>query len=402
VLAPGAVTHVAVAPVAGAVVHGVVTVAAIAGLAVVGVAAAVLIARAAVAGTEALAGGLVRLRDAMQDAEQRRIQAECVAIEAEACWEAAARAAVRANSELRVVRAALRRAGASGDPSCPPLPSPVPVAGRSLAGVLAETERVTRDLQVARAFLAEHRRRTARRIAESARTGTAERTDPAPKSTRDIADRPRPEAPRLPEPDPGVVAEIDQLLADVPEDAEPRELTQLHAAAAEARRAPAFWLPQLASAVEQLRVNTARARRHAAEAAEYLEGIAAIDIDPTDPHVSSVLAGLNDVVAGQRDMSESLRDDARLLIADGELAAANRLLADRLRECFRADGFDVRSTSAAGNYEVLEVTRAGLPLHSARVSVGRGEISHRTSVGGAPESPDQPRTHRGWCDGVSA
>jgi hypothetical protein len=224
--------------------------------------------------------------------------------------------------------------------------------------VLADIERVGGELETARAHVAARSRQAARRIAESVRV------------------------------EPGT-AEIEDLLARVDEDAGPSELADVYAAAEEARRAPAFWLPQLASAVEQLRTNAARARRHAAEAAQYLEGIAAIGVDPTDPHVSSVVAGLNDVVARQRDLSESLRDDARLLIADGERAAANRLLAARLRERFRADGFDVRS-AGDGRYDTLSLSRPGQPGLCAQVTVGRGEIRHRTIADGGVD-------HADWC-----
>lgn len=346
VLAPGAVIHVAVAPVTGTAVDD--------------VAATVLISRAAVAGASAPAG-------------PARLPGADVVIEAEACWEAAARAAVRANSDLRVVRAAVRRTDTVGDSGCPPVPSPVPIGGRSLDEVLADTERVDARLGTVRVFLAERSRQAAARIAESVRLrpGSTGRASPA-------------------------AAEIEHLLTMVDADAGAGELADVYAAAEEARRAPAFWLPQLTAAVEQLRTNTARARRHAAEAAQYLEGIAAIDVDPTGPYVSSVVAGLNDVVARERDLSESLRDDARLLIADGERAAANRLLADRLRARFRADGFDVRNVGDAGSREVFELTRPGRPGHCARVSVGRGEIRHRTVV-------DRGVDHRAdveWCTTV--
>jgi hypothetical protein len=314
VLAPGALTHLAVAPSTGSVLTP--------------VAAAVLTARAAVAGVEALAGGL-------EDAHRRAGMA------AEARWEAAGRAAVHANSAALVLSAALRRAGAASNPACPPTPVALQLAGRSLTDVLAHAERVAAELTAARRYLAQYRRRAA---------GGAVR-------------------------DPG---EIDDLLGTAPADAEPEELADLYAAAAASRAAPELWRPQLALAVEQLRTNAARARRHATEAAAYLDGIAALDVDPADPQVRRVRAGLNEVVAGERDLSESLRDDTRLMIAAGERNAANRLLADRLGERFRADGFVVRILPKAGPYEVIEVTRPGRPLHRSQVTVGRGRISSRT------------------------
>jgi len=346
----------------------------------------------------------------MRDSERRAVAAECAAIEREACWEAAARAAVRANTEVRVVRAALRRAGVAGDPDCPPMPSPVPVQGRSLLAVLADAERAAQQLDDVRSFLAAHRRREASRIARSVRARTAAPAParPAPASpaatpstaTSERAPTPAGPGHQIPEPSPAVVAEIDRLLALVDDDAGPAELANAYAAAEEARRAPAFWLPQLARVVEELCANTARARRYADEAAAYLEGIAAIGVDPTDPLVSSVVAGLNEVVVRERDLSESLREDARLLIANGERAAAEQLFAERLRESLRADGFDVHSSGESGRYEVLELTRQDRPRHSARVSIGRGEIRHRTTVGRAPVSADHRRLDAEWCAAV--
>jgi hypothetical protein len=354
VLAPGALTHLAVAPSAGSVLSG--------------IAATSLIARVAVAGPEALANGL-------RDARHLRLHP---AGPAEASWEATARAAIQANSEVRVLQAALRRAG---DPAGLLLPPPVRLDGRSLGDVLADAEKVTGELDAARAYLAEHRRRTARRIAGSGRRRPPSHP-PALAAGRPV--------------DPGVPVEVDQLLATVPEDAEPDELADVYAAAAAARTAPAFWLPQLAMVVEQLRTNGARTRRRATEAAGYVEGIVAIDVDPADPHVQAVVAALDEVVARQRDLSESLRDEARLMIANGERTAAGRLLADRLRDRLRADGFQLRTVGDPGEYEVIELTSPGRPEQAAYVRVGRGEISYRTVVRRA----DQHRTDAEWCEAV--
>lgn len=352
VLAAGALTHLAVAPQPGA--------------ALTDAAAAVLVARAAVTSAP----------DVGDSAD------------AEACWASAARAAVRVNSSLRVLRAELSRAGLTGDPGCPPTPPPVRLAGQSLADVAAGTERLAVAVAAAREYLTEHRRRTARVIADSARSRAADGTRPAAA-------------------DPDVHADIDRLLAGVPEDAEPNELAGVHAAAEAARTESAVWHPELRTAVEQLRSNAERGRRRAIEAAGYLEGLAAIDaanleglaaIDagPADERAHRLLRDLDEVVAGRRDLSESLRDDARLLIAHGEIDAAVRLLAHRLQDHLRADGVDVRVLGRSGDRSLIESTGWA---RSCRVAVGRGEISYRIGAaagGAAPGGADAD-----WCDAVA-
>jgi len=355
-LAPGVMTHVAVAAGTGS------------GPSVV--AATVLIARAAVAGIDALARGPYEARH-RSDAD------------AEASWDAAGRAVVHANSEVRVLRDALRRVDvAAGLPA----PRPVPLAGRSLDEVLADVGTVLEQVTAVRAYLAEHHRRTARRIAGfggSRVAGTAGQG--TCRSGPGAAARP-------PEPHPRVSAEVERLLATAPGDVEPAELAAVYAAAGEK---PARGLPELRMAVEQLRANADRTRRHASEAAAYLEGIAAIDVDPAGPRVRLV-AALDEAVAGRRDLSESLRDDARLLIANGERTAANRLLADRLRERLRTDGFDVRTVDRSAEHELIELTRPERPEHTGRVRVGRGEISYRTAG-----SADHRGTDEQWGEAVA-
>jgi hypothetical protein len=371
VLAPGAMTHVAVAPGAGSGLSG--------------LAATVLIARAAVVGVEALASGL-------HDARHRRHRA---VTDAEACWDAAGRAAVHANSEVRVLLDALRRVDVAGNPAGHPSPQPVPLAGRSLGEVLADAEKMLEQVTAVRTYIAEHRHGTARRMTDSTRDRAAAG---AGLSTRPTEPRPEPAAAarRPQEPHPDVGAEVDRLLATVPGDVGPTELAGVYAAAVGARETAGSRLPELRMAVEQLRTNAARTRRHATEAAAYLEGIAAIDVDPAEPRVRRVVAGLDEVVAGLRDLSESLRDDARLLIANGEHAAANRLLADRLRKRLRADGFDVRTVDRSGQHEVIELTRPERPAHTGRVRVGRGEISYRTTG-----STDHGDTDAEWGEAVA-
>lgn len=343
VLAAGAMTHVVVAPTAGS--------------SLTRPAATVLVARAA----------------AEPDAVHR---ANRTGADAEDRWGAAARAAVRANGEARILRVALRRAEVAGDPAAPPAPRPVQFVGRSLDEVTADAERTVAECTAVRSYLAEHRRRTAAVIAESVRSRAANRSQPSS---------------RPPGADPGVSAAVDRLLATVPEDAEPGELAGVHAAALAARVEPSVWLPELETAVERLRTNVARSRRQASEAAGYLESIAAIDVDQADPRIRHLVMGLGEVVAGERDLTESLRDNARLITAAGESTAANRLLADRLRDHLRADGFDVGPVSRSGRHETMEVTHPALTACAGRVRIGRGEISYRVAVCVTPD-----RDHHRW------
>ena len=401
-LAPGAVAFAAVAPAVGAVA---VTVAAVAGVAIVATGAAVLVTRAASASAEALAGALVRLDESLRDAELRQVAAECAAVEAEARWQDAAEAAVQVNAQLRVLRAAARRAGL-GPESDSGLPPPVSLAGRTLTEVLADCHQATAKVDAAKRCLQAKRLLSAEQLLDA--SVPADRADAA-RTHLDWVERawyPAPEArSAVPAAGPAVggqnvQAAIQQWLERLDPDAEPKDLEQVLKAADQASRTPELWLIQLGNTVKRINARLDNARRQSQEAAAYLEGLAAGGADPDgDPTLGPVVQRLKLVLAGETDLTESLRSDARWLVTERERAAAARHLTERLRALLEQEGFDVRAEfgSVAEPYDLLRVTRPGRHDHSGEVLVSGSRISHAAVTYRRPQDEDQRRADAEWC-----
>jgi hypothetical protein len=340
--------------------------------------AAVLLTRGAIRGSEALAGTMVRLGDAVQAQEDRYFEQQEVAD----LWQDATALVMERCSRITALRSAARRAAVEVS-----LPAPLRLAGVSLADAHAWCVRVDEQLTAVRAKLTGHtaddarRRLTARLTRVDAKTATVAEALAGRRAglRRDDGGG---------EPSPGrVESRVEEKLRRLDPDVAADDYGQILETAARATTATSTLaqrsnLDLLGDLVTHANRATRRRRDDALTAGHFLQAFAAVDFpDDGDGSAARTIARLTDVVDGRAELDAGLRADAEKLRRAAAQRAERRYLSELVSQVMTEQGFAV-----AEDAQVMRLTKDGWADHRVDLRIsGRqitGEVVRGRAVGG--------------------
>jgi hypothetical protein len=356
----------------------------VAATAVAAGAAGVLMARGAARGaahrTEAMAGAMVRVGDAVRAAEDRHFEPQRVAD----LWRDAAALVMERNAHIMSLRAAAQGAAVEVG-----LPAPLRVAGTSLSDLHGWCCRVDEQLTAVRAKLTSHtadraRRRLTARLTpvDAATTSVAEALAARRAGLKlDIVAAPGPGQiegrveDRLRHLDPGVDADAYAHILE----------TAARATTATSELAQRSNLDLLGQLVKDANQATRKRRDHALAAGRLLQAFAAVDLPgsgPGDASAALVVARLTEVVEGRCELDADLDTAAEELRQAAAGRAEQRYVTELVTELMAQQGFAVTQDA-----HTFRLTRDGWSDHRAELRIAdrhlSGEVVRNRSAGGA-------------------